>query len=62
MMLDWVHCIRAPHRGDILDLGSDESVVSNLSYALLFGANISSYDAQGPICLGGHILDMGIPG
>lgn len=29
---------------------------------MILGANISLYEAQGPICLGDYILDMGIPG
>ena len=38
-------------------LGSNQSIVSSLSYASMFGANISSYEAKGPtcICLDGHI-------
>ena len=39
----------------------DQSIVSSTSYALMFGAGISSYKAQDPICFGGHILNMGVP-
>ena len=53
--------IWAPDRRCILDLGSKQSTVSSLSYALMFYANISAYEAHGPICLGGRILDMSIP-
>lgn len=52
--------IWTPYRGVILDLESDQSIVSSLSYALLFGAGISSYDAKSPIHIGGHILGSGI--
>ena len=54
--------IWAPHREGIIDLGSDQSGVSSLSYALMFGAKISSYEAHGPVCLGGNILDMDVLG
>ena len=27
----------------------------------MFGAYVYTYEAQGPICVDGHILDMGIP-
>ena len=30
-------------------------------YAFKFGAYVSKYEAQGPVCFNGHILDMSIP-
>ena len=36
--------IWAPHKGGILHFGSNQSVVSSLSYALMYDANFSPYD------------------
>ena len=53
--------IWAPHRGGKLDLGSNKSIIGCLSYAFMFSASVSTYEAQGPVCFDGHILDMVIP-
>ena len=57
------HCLSFyfPHRGGILDLGSNKSIIGCLSYAFMFSAYVSTYEAQGPICVDGHVLDIVIP-
>ena len=47
-MLDWIYGL---HTGEAYSTGSDQSIVNSLLYALMFVANISSYEA-----------DMCIPG
>ena len=52
---------KAPYRGGILYLGLYCCVESCLTYAFMLGLNISSYEAQGPICFCGHILYILVP-
>ena len=42
-------------------LGSNMSILGCFSYAFMFSAYVSTYEAQGPVCFDGHILDMVIP-
>ena len=53
--------IWAPHRGGILDLGSNKCIIGCLPYAFMLSAYVSTYEAQGPICFDGHILNMVFP-
>ena len=55
LILAWVYRL---HTGGILDLGSNKSIIGCLSYAFMFSVYVSMYEAQGPICFDGHILDM----
>ena len=53
--------IRASYRGGILYLGPYYCVESCLTYAFMIGLDISSYEAQDPICFCGHILYVLVP-
>ena len=46
---------------DLKEFGSNKSIIGFLSYASMFSAYVSTYEAQDPICFDGHILDMVIP-
>ena len=57
-MLVWVYGL---HRGGILDLWSNKSIICCLSYAFMFGGHVSTYDKQGPISVDAHILNRSVP-